>query len=148
MNKTILLVEDSPDDVFLMQRALKVAAFQGNLQVVGDGQAAVDYLAGEKTFADRAKFPLPDVVLLDLKLPHIPGLDVLAAIRGRLGLHTLPVVVLTSSRQESDIVTAYERGTSAFVVKPTSTDERTEFVRHLVGFWLKFNEPPPPRARG
>jgi CheY-like chemotaxis protein len=111
--------------------------------VVEDGQAAVDYLGGENTFSDREKYPFPDVVLLDLKLPHIPGLDVLATVRGPLAFRTLPVVVLTSSRQESDIVTAYQRGASAFVVKPTSTEQRADFVRHLIGFWLKFNEPAP-----
>src|SRR5512132_2284707 len=112
MNKVILLVEDSEDDVFLMQRALKTAGFQGSVQVVEDGQAAVDYFGGQHQYADRSKFPVPDVVLLDLKLPQLPGLDVLSAMREHRELGTTPVVVLTSSRQESDIIAAYQRGAS------------------------------------
>jgi CheY-like chemotaxis protein len=142
MKKIILLVEDSDDDVFLMQRALKTAGFSGGVQVVSDGQAAIDYFAGNHAFADRSQFPVPDVVLLDLKLPQVPGLDVLAAIRAHRELGTTPVVVLTSSRQKSDILAAYERGASAFIVKPTSSEQRAEFVKHLVGFWLTYNEPP------
>jgi DNA-binding response OmpR family regulator len=142
MNKVILLVEDSEDDVFLMQRALKTAGFQGSVQVVEDGQAAVDYFGGQHQYADRSKFPVPDVVLLDLKLPQLPGLDVLSAMREHRELGTTPVVVLTSSRQESDIIAAYQRGASAFIVKPTSSEQRADFVKHLIGFWLNFNEPP------
>lgn len=142
MTKTILLVEDSPDDVFLLQRAFKQAGYTQPIQVAADGQQAIDYLSGKKPFADRVKYPLPVLVLLDLKLPQVPGLEVLAWIRANKAVATTPVVVLTSSRQESDIATAQQRGANAFVVKPTSTDQRLEFVKHLIGFWLNFNEPP------
>jgi DNA-binding response OmpR family regulator len=143
MTKTILLVEDSPDDVFLLQRAFKQAGYTQPLQVAADGQQAVDYLSGKKGFVDRAKYPLPAIILLDLKLPQMPGLDVLAWIRANKAVATTPVVVLTSSRQESDIVTAQQRGANAFVVKPTASDQRLEFAKHLIGFWLNFNERPP-----
>lgn len=142
MTKTILLVEDSPDDVFLLQRAFKQAGYTQPIQVAADGQQALDYLDGKKGFADRTKHPLPALVLLDLKLPQIPGLEVLAWIRSQPALATTPVIVLTSSRQESDIETAQRRGANAFVVKPASSDQRLEFVKHLVGFWINFNEPP------
>lgn len=140
MSKTILLVEDSPDDVFLMQRAFKQAGYTDPIQVAADGQQAIDYLSGRKPFADRTKYPLPALMLLDLKLPQMPGLEVLAWIRSNPAVATTPVVVLTSSRQESDIETAQRRGANAFVVKPTSTEQRLEFVKHLIGFWLNFNE--------
>ncbi len=142
MTKTILLVEDSPDDVFLLQRAFKQAGYTQPIQIASDGQEAVDYLSGKKPFADRAKYPFPALVLLDLKLPQMPGLEVLAWIRSTAAVATTPVVVLTSSRQESDIETAQRRGANAFVVKPASSDQRLEFVKHLIGFWLNFNEPP------
>ena len=140
--KPILLVEDSPDDVFLLQRAFKQAGCTQPLHVVEDGQMAVDYLSGKDGFADRSRFPLPALILLDLKLPQMPGLDVLAWIRGRPDIASTPVVVLTSSRADSDIEEAQARGSNAFVVKPGSTEQRLELAKHLIGFWLNFNEPP------
>ena len=142
MTKPILLVEDSSDDVFLMQRAFKQAGHTDPLLVVEDGQQAVDYLSGKKEFGDRKKFPLPALILLDSKLPQMPGLDVLAWIRSQPVIFGTPVVILTSSREDSDINTAQGRGANAFVVKPSSTEQRLQFVKHLIGFWLTFNEAP------
>ena len=141
MSKPILLVEDSPDDVFFMQRALKQAGCTESLHVVEDGQQALDYLAGRRNYADRHSHPLPAIILLDLKLPQVPGLDVLDWIRHEPSVATTPVIVLTSSRADSDIDAAQRRGANAFVVKPTSTQQRLEFAKHFVGFWLCFNEP-------
>ena len=97
MSDTILLVEDSADDVFFMERAMKTAKFSATLKVAKDGQVALDYLGGKGEFADREKFPMPCLVLLDLKLPHVLGLDILKWIRNQPALQGLPVVVLSSS---------------------------------------------------
>src|SRR4051812_33558569 len=103
MSETILLVEDSEDDVLFMQRALLSAGFKQPLQVAPDGRIALEYLGGAKQFADRKTYPIPSLVLLDLKLPHVLGLDVLKWIRSQPDLQTLPVVVLTSSGERSDL---------------------------------------------
>lgn len=115
---TILLVEDNEDDVFIFQRALRQAEISHPVQVVRDGQEALDYLQGQDGFADRAKFPLPFLVLLDLKLPFLNGLDVLEAIQQRPEFARLCVVVLTSSAEARDLARAQELGAQAYFVKP------------------------------
>jgi CheY-like chemotaxis protein len=116
--ETILLVEDNDDDVFIFERAYKQAQLRHPLQIVRDGQEALDYLFGEGGFADRERFPLPFLVLLDLKLPLTPGLEVLEAMRARPALSGVPVVVLTSSAEMRDVHRARELGAQAFLVKP------------------------------
>src|SRR6185369_15415772 len=116
--KTILQVEDDPNDVFFLQRALKKAGVLNPIQVARDGQEAIDYLQGVGKFADREQFPLPALILLDLKLPLVMGLDVLKWIRQEAGL-TVPIVLLTASAQESDIAAAYCLGANGFLVKPS-----------------------------
>src|SRR5438046_1938818 len=111
--KTILQVEDDPNDIFLLQHAMKKVGVANPIQVATDGQEAIDYLQGVGKFADRRKFPLPCLVLLDLKLPYVMGLDVLRWIRKPPGM-ALPVVMLTASGQDADIATAYRLGASAF----------------------------------
>lgn len=138
MNDTILLVEDSPDDVFFMERALKTAGFRIPPQVAKDGQVALDYLGGTGPYADRQKYPLPSIVLLDLKLPHVLGLDVLKWIRSRPELQTLPVVVLTSSGERSDLERAYRLGANSFMVKP-SPDDLNALAKCFADYWFKFN---------
>jgi CheY-like chemotaxis protein len=138
MTDTILLIEDSRDDVFFMERALKAAGFTKPPQVAKDGQMAVDYLAGVNEYADRQKFPLPSLVLLDLKLPQILGLDVLKWIRSRPELQALPVVVLTSSGERSDLERAYRLGANSFMVKP-SPDDLPALAKCLGEYWFKFN---------
>lgn len=118
--QTILLVEDNEDDVFIFQRALKQAAIPHAVQIARDGQEALDYLFGEGEFADRTRFPLPFLVLLDLKLPLLNGLDVLAAIQPRPELARMCVVVLTSSAEARDLARAQELGAQAYFVKPPS----------------------------
>lgn len=139
----ILLVEDEPNDVFLIERAFKKCGCQHLLQSVGDGEQAIAYLSGSHAFADREKYPLPSIVLLDLKLPKRSGLEVLAWLRDRPDkLKRLPVVVLTSSKQASDINRAYELGANSYLVKPVAFDGLLELVQAFNGFWMRFNEKP------
>ena len=124
-NSTILLVEDSEDDVFLMRIALKKSGINNPLQVVGDGQRAVDYLAGTGDYSDRERFPLPFVVFLDLKLPYIHGFEVLSWIRQQPQLIAVPVVILTGSAEPRDRVKADALGARSYLVKPPTPDVLT-----------------------
>ncbi len=140
---TILLVEDDPDDVLLVQRAVKKAHMANPLQVVDNGDDAVAYLAGEGPYADRERYPLPVLVLLDLKLPRRSGLEVLAWLREQpRELRRIRVVVLTSSREASDINKAHELGANSYLVKPPTLDELIELVRTLDLYWLVLSEAP------
>jgi len=125
---TILLVEDDPNDVFLMKRALKAAAVANPLQVAGDGREAVAYLSGTGPFADRKRFPLPGLLFLDLKLPYKSGFEVLQWIRTRPELEGIPVAVLTSSEEERDIKEAARLGARSFLVKPPTKGMLGELV--------------------
>jgi CheY-like chemotaxis protein len=145
---TVLLVEDDPNDVLLTQRAFRKLGVQLNLQVVGDGDAAVAYLSGAGDYADRQRFPLPVLVLLDLKLPRRSGLEVLAWRRGRAPLDCIPVVVLTSSRESTDVNTAYQRGANSYLVKPVSFEAMLEMMKTVNVYWLVMNERPDLRAGG
>lgn len=139
----ILLVEDEPNDVFLIERAFRKCNFQHCLHSVNDGEQAVSYLGGTKEFIDRQKYPIPSLILLDLKLPRRSGLEVLAWLRGRHdSLKRLPVVVLTSSKQSSDVNRAYELGANSYLVKPVAFDGLLELVKALNGYWTRFNERP------
>lgn len=141
-NDTILQVEDREEDVFLLNYALKQAGVRNPVQVASDGQEAIDYLSGAGKFADRAAFPLPCLVLLDLKLPLRMGLEVLEWIRQQPALRTMVVVVLTSSDDESDVRRAYERGANAFLVKPSDATVLVDMCRALKHFWIVHNQPP------
>ncbi|MEO5959850.1 MAG: response regulator, partial [Opitutaceae bacterium] len=128
---TILLVEDDPDDVFLMQRALKQAHVANPLQFATDGQQAQDYLSGTGPYQDRIKHPLPDLVFLDLKLPFIHGFEVLAWVRDHPELGRIPVVILTSSPEERDIQQARRLGARSFLVKPPSAQMLSDLMKSL-----------------
>ena len=140
MNNTILLVEDSPDDVFFMKRALKLAGVEHSLQVAQDGQQALDYL--DKALEHQQDFPRPDLILLDLRLPLVPGFDVLKWIREQDSLECIPVVVLTSSKVDSDMQRAYALRANSFLVKPSGSADFVAMVKALVDYWLKFNSLP------
>lgn len=140
--KPILQVEDDPNDVFFLRHAMKKAGVANPIQVVTDGQQAIDYLKGVGAFADRQKYPLPCLVLLDLKLPHVMGLDVLRWIRQQSGL-TLVVVMLTASGEDADIATAYRLGVNAFLTKPSEASKLTEMAKAIKAFWLTYNTVPP-----
>ena len=137
---TILLVEDEPNDVFLMKRAMKKAAILNPLQVAGNGQEAVDYLSGTGKFSDRTEFPIPSLVFLDLKLPYKNGFEVLTWIRSQSHLDTTLVMVLTSSSEERDIAECYRLGARTFLVKPPTPAMLTELMVSLKDYWIKHNE--------
>ena len=138
----ILQVEDREEDVFLLRRALKRAELAADVQVATDGQEAIDYLGGHGKFADRERYPLPYLVLLDLKLPQRMGLDVLAWIRSQASLRSLIVIVLSSSIHEDDVRRAYELGANAFLVKPSDNNTLADMCQALKHFWLTYNQPP------
>lgn len=139
MSDPILLVEDSEDDVLFLLRAFKKAGITNPIQVAKDGQEALDYLGRAGQYQNGQKFPLPCLVLLDLKLPHVLGLDVLKWMRMQSQLQTLPVSILTSSSQTVDLERAYRLGANSYLVKPSSPDQLDALVRCLGDYWLKYN---------
>jgi CheY-like chemotaxis protein len=140
--KTILLVEDDPRDVELTLTALEEYNLANKVVVVRDGIEALDYLYRRGKYADR---PIghPVVVLLDLKMPKVDGLEVLRQVKGDPVFKIIPIVVLTSSRQEQDIVESYDLGVNAYVVKPVAFDEFMGAIKQIGLFWVLVNEPPP-----
>jgi CheY-like chemotaxis protein len=145
---SILQVEDTENDVILMKYAFKQAGIANALSVVRDGQQAIDYLAGVGEYADREKYPLPGLVLLDLKLPRKMGLDVLKWIRENPSLDALPVIVLTSSGQRDDVQNAYRTGANSFLIKPSGVKELVELLKAVKVYWLEYNEAPSERHAG
>jgi CheY-like chemotaxis protein len=139
---TILIVEDNPTDVMLIRRAFAKANIGNPLQFVRDGDAAVHYLAGDEAYADRDMYPLPALVLLDLKLPRRSGLEVLQWLRSTSPLRRLPVVVLTSSKQSQDINRAYEFGANSYLVKPVEFDDLKKMVDKVHIYWMQLNTKP------
>lgn len=139
---TILLVEDNPRDVLLIQRAFRKANVAIPLQVVEDGEVAIRYLSGEEPYTDRDRYPLPVLILLDLKLPRKSGAEVLAWLRQQPALKRLPVVVLTSSKEYADINHIYDLGGNAYMVKPVAFDNLVEIVKALNLHWIILNEKP------
>ncbi len=136
--RTILQVEDDPNDVFLLQHAMTKAGVANPVQVVTDGRQAIDYLMGAGKFADREQFPFPCLMLLDLKLPYVMGLDVLKWVRDQTGM-VLTVVMLTASGEEVDIATAYRLGANGFLVKPPEASKLQDMVKAIKDFWLTHN---------
>jgi len=143
MPKTILLVEDSEDDAFFITRAFKAVGMVSPFSRVEDGQKAIDYLSGRNPFADRARFPMPSLVLMDIKLPFMSGFEVLRWIREQPAFPTLPVVMFTSSNQECDIEKAYSLGANAYLMKPNHGEHYSELAGLIKRFWLDANLPPP-----
>ena len=139
--KPILQVEDDPNDVFLLKHAMKKAGMANPMQVASDGQEAIDYLQGAGKFADRGKYPFPCLVLLDLKLPHVMGLDVLKWIRQQPGM-ALVVLLLTASGEEADIAAAYRLGANGFLVKPSEASKLQDIAKAIKDFWLTHNTLP------
>jgi two-component system, response regulator len=133
----ILLVEDNPDDAELTIRTLKKNHLANHLLHLNDGQEALDFLYSEKN-------SIPKVILLDLKMPKVDGLDVLRKVKSDARLRVIPVVVLTSSKQENDIVESYHLGVNAYIVKPVDFDQFIKAVTELGLFWLVLNQPPNP----
>jgi CheY-like chemotaxis protein len=143
-NFTILLVEDDADDATLIQRAFLKAQIANPIQVVRDGDEAVAYLSGAGPYCDRCQFPLPVLILLDLKLPRRSGFEVLAWLRGQTGLKRTPVVVLTSSKETVDVNRAYELGANSYLLKPVTFEALQEIMKAINLYWLVFCEIPLP----
>ena len=146
------MVEDSEDDILLVRRAFAKAGITNPLHVVKDGEEAVAYLKGEGKYFNRDEYPLPDLMLLDLKMPIMDGFQVLRWVRQQPGLSKLCVVVLTSSDHIRDVNVAYQLGANSFLLKPIDFENFVEMGKFLHGYWLKFSKPPetvrPPRTDG
>lgn len=138
----ILLVEDNPNDVELALHALKKHNLTNHIEIARDGAEALDFLFATGSHAGRKVENGPRVVLLDLKLPKIDGLEVLRRVKADPRTRSIPIVVLTSSREERDIVESYELGVNSYITKPVDFDQFTEAVRHLGYYWLLLNQPP------
>ena len=141
-SKFILLVEDNPDDVELVLRAFKRARLGGSVHVARDGAEALDFLFGVGKHAGRDVGSKPTVILLDLKLPKVDGLEVLRRVRADERTRRLPVVVLTSSKEEQDLVKSYELGANSYICKPVDFEQFLEAARQLGLYWLVLNEAP------
>ncbi len=142
MTKKVLIAEDDPGDVFLLQRAFNVSGVPATLHFVRDGQEAIDYLGGQAAYADRDAHPLPDLLLLDLKMPRLNGFDVLSWLRQQPGLRRLLVTVLTSSDHPEDINRAYDLGANSYLVKPHGSQELSDLVLRVQRYWLEINQSP------
>jgi CheY-like chemotaxis protein len=148
MNKNadaILLVEDNPDDAELTKLALSRHGLEGRVTHVSDGMQALDYLFRRNQFANRAGSH-PVLVLLDLKMPLLDGIGVLKEIKSSDVLHNIPVVVLTSSTEPSDLLRAYDAGTNAYIAKPTEFSQFLSAMKHVCEFWVNINQTAPPMA--
>ena len=141
-NNCLLLIEDDSNDIFLIKRAFQRANFTVPVNVVNDGDAAVGYLEGTAEYGDRATYPLPSLIVLDLKLPRRSGLEVLEWIRAQPGLRRIPVIALTSSQESADIDRAYEGGINSYLVKPVTFDDLSDMAQSIERYWLKINQYP------
>ena len=138
----ILLVEDNPDDLEMSLHALHKAKIANRIQVVRDGQEALDFIFCEGDFADRTMDHGPRVILLDLKLPKVDGLEVLKRIKSDPLTRKIPVVILTSSKEQNDVIESYDLGTNSYIVKPVSLDQFVAAVQNMGMYWMLLNQPP------
>ena len=141
--KVILLVEDNPSDIALTKRALEKGCIANKMVVIEDGKAALEYLKCTGKYSTRDKNDWPTVVLLDIKLPFLDGHEVLKEIRKDPVLHRLPVVMMTSSKEETDVAKSYDQGVNSFIRKPVDSVQFSEAIKTLGLYWLVINEPPP-----
>jgi len=142
-NRIILLVEDNQSDIALTRRAFEKSRIVNGLVVAEDGQEALDYLNGAGAWKGRDPSDIPAVVLLDLKLPRVPGLEVLRQIRAGRCTRRLPVVILTSSKEEQDVAAGYDLGVNSYIRKPVDFKQFAQAIEELGLYWLLLNEPPP-----
>jgi CheY-like chemotaxis protein len=142
MKKTILLAEDNPDDVLLTQRAFKKSNILNDLIIVTDGQEALNYLFCEGKYKQRNPNEVPELILLDLKMPKIDGLEVLKQIRKNKKTKHLPVVILTTSKEEKDMIASYCLGANSYITKPVDFDQFVDAVKQLGLYWLVLNQRP------
>jgi CheY-like chemotaxis protein len=141
-NLPILLAEDSEDDIFLMERAFKKAKLSNPLRVVSDGEQALAYLKGEGVYADRDKYPFPALLLLDIKMPRMNGLELLQAIRKDPKLRRLVVIFLTASNLDQDVNRAFDLQANSYLVKPSDTDGMVDTLDKVKSYWLRINQYP------
>jgi CheY-like chemotaxis protein len=142
-SKVILLVEDNPSDIELTKRAFAREHFTNTIVLAEDGQIALDYLFGTGSYADRDLSEIPALILLDLKLPRVGGLEVLRCIRADAHTRRVPVVILTSSREEQDMAASYDLGVNSYIRKPIDFRQFADTIRILGQYWLVVNEQPP-----
>lgn len=142
----VLLVEDNPADQKLTVRAFNRGRVKTNLQIVNDGQEAIDYLQNKGAFFDKGKSPRPDLILLDINMPKIDGKQVLKAIREDQSIKTIPVIMLTTSDQEKDVIESYQLGVNAYINKPVGITDFVNIIEQLEEFWLKLTILPPRQA--
>ncbi len=133
----ILLVEDDPNDVFFFKRAAEQAELRNPIQVARDGPEVLDYLSGTKQFAERQKFPIPALVIMDLNLIEMPGLEVLKWIRQQSEHSALPVIVLSSSGSDLDVFASYQAGANSFLIKPSDPEQLVEIIRVIRRYWFE-----------
>lgn len=145
-NKIILLVEDNPDDVELVLMALQSKNITNKIDVVTDGEQALDYLFCRGEYADRNIKFTPTLILLDLQLPKVSGLDVLKQLRADERTKLLPVTIFTSSSEEQDMISSYELGANSYIRKPVDADQFEKAIEDLGMYWLLLNEPPPKKG--
>lgn len=138
----ILHVEDNEDDQFFLKRAFAAAGIQNTVHFVDDGQKAIDYLSGKEPYSDRQQYATPCVVILDLKMPKVHGLEVLRWIRAHREFKSIVVVILSSSPLRNDVDMAYDIGVNSFIVKPLTADQMTNIARLIKQYWLETNEFP------
>lgn len=135
----ILLVDDNPMDVILTLDAFKEARLNNNINVARDGEEALDYIFGKGEFADRSKFPMPSLILLDLKMPGIDGFEVLRKIKNTEKLKRIPVIILTSSKEEGDLALSYDIGANSYLVKPVNFNGFIDVVKKIDDYWFTLN---------
>jgi CheY-like chemotaxis protein len=135
----ILLVEDDSNDILFIQRAFRQSKLENSMQIVRDGDEAVAYLSGKGQYADRNLYPLPGMILLDLKLPRRSGLEVLEWLREQPVIKRIPVVILTSSKENIDVNRAYDIGVNSYLLKPVNYNALNDMIETLNAFWLKLN---------
>jgi len=138
----ILLIEDNSTDILLIERAFQHANVANPIRIVRDGDEAVDYLSGKGNYGDRTQYPLPSLILLDLKLPRRHGLEVLGWIKQQDLLKRIPVVILTASQEDIDVDRAYDLGVSSYLVKPVQLDALRKLVETINAYWLRINQFP------
>ena len=134
--RPILYIDDEPDDIFFMVRACKRAGLEEPIETVNQGSEAIAYLSGTGKYADRVRYPVPRLILLDLNIPGISGFEILKWIRSNPAVSRLPVLVLTSSNQENDVRRAHSLGANGYLVKPGKIDELVRMIRAMKDYWL------------
>ncbi|HEU5125008.1 MAG TPA: response regulator [Verrucomicrobiae bacterium] len=138
-DKMVLIADDSPEDQLILRMAFEKAKVNADIQCVRDGEETVQYLSGKRNFRDRKAHPLPVLLLLDLRMPRMDGFDVLAWLQEQTGLKRLPVSVLSSSDEPTDVNRAYDLGANSYLVKPKGVDGYHELVEKIRGYWLEVN---------